>query len=82
MFVRMAGRAPDGGDREATWELVAESHRGREIPCMGAVALLRRALSGRGPRAGAMPCLGLIGLDDYLHELRELPIEVRVSGDA
>jgi hypothetical protein len=79
MFVRLEGVAADGTARAHTWELVAEAHRGREIPCMGAVALLRRVAAGHGPPPGATPCVGLLSLDDYLAELLELPITFGIA---
>jgi hypothetical protein len=70
MFVRLSGSGKDGRPLRRTWELVAEGHEGANIPCMGAVSLAKK-LAGRGIAArGAVACVGLIDLDDYLGELR------------
>lgn len=79
MFVRMSGTGPDGRALTVTWELVAENHRGRAIPALGVVALLRKAAAGAPPPPGAQPCVGLVGLDEYLAELRGLPAAAGVA---
>ena len=76
MYVRMKGTDRRGRIVEKVWQLVARDNEGSEVPCMGAVALVRR-ISRRGiPGACAMPCVGLLSLDDYLAELTELNVEV------
>jgi hypothetical protein len=75
MFVHLEGIGSDGGALARTWELVAENHEGANIPCMGAVSLARKLASGRVPRRGALACVGLVTLDEYLQELR--PFRVR-----
>jgi len=37
MQVVIGGEAPDGSNREVTWQLIAQSNHGPEIPCMAAV---------------------------------------------
>jgi hypothetical protein len=79
MFVRLAGTKEGGVGHEVSWELVAEDHHGRHIPCMGAVALIRKAQAGRLPvTSGAMACVGLLSLDEYLAELQDFPIRLHV----
>ncbi len=81
MFVRLSGADARGSPREILWELVAENHEGRRIPCLGAVAVIRKALAGRPAEAGARPCVGVIDLDEYLAELRGLPLSIHVHRD-
>jgi hypothetical protein len=78
MFVRLAGKAANGASHEVCWELVAEGHEGRAIPAMGAVAVVRKALRGGLPAAGARPCVGLVDLAEYLAELDGLPVTQRL----
>ena len=79
MYVRMKG--VDRRDRtvEKVWQLVARDNEGSDVPCMGAVALVRRISRCGIPGACAMPCVGLLSLDDYLAELTELNVEVTES---
>lgn len=78
MFVDLAGPAHDGRPLRLRWELVADGDEGRHIPCMGAVALVRKALRGGLPAAGALPCVGLLDLREYLAELEGLPVRTAV----
>ena len=81
MFVVLGGTGHDGRPLRITWELVAEDHRGREIPSLGAVALVRKAARESLP-AGARACVGTVSLDEYLAELRGMPVSVGVRRDA
>lgn len=76
MFVDLAGTAPDGRPRHVRWQLLAGNNDGPRIPCMAVVALTRKLASGTLTRRGAMPCIGLITLDEYLAELEGLDIRV------
>ncbi len=87
MYVRMKGTDRRGRMVEKVWQLIARDNDGSDVPCMGAVALLRRFSRCGVPGAGAMPCVGLLSLDDYLAELTELKVEVTektriIVGDA
>lgn len=79
MYVRMKGVDRRGRTVEKVWQLVARNNEGSDVPCMGAVALVRRFSRCGIPGAGAMPCVGLLSLDDYLAELTELNVEVTES---
>ena len=69
MFLRVAGRGRDGQPLERTWELHAREGAGIRVPCMAVVALARKLDRGELPPAGAMPCIGLLTLEEYLAEL-------------
>ena len=76
MFVRLRGTGPDGREMVLDWELVAEGNEGMNVPCMAAVALARKLAAGELPATGAMPCVGLVSLEEYLAELSGLKIKV------
>jgi len=78
MFVRLAGTGLDGAPLSRTWELRAEGDEGVNVPCMAAVALARKLAAGRLRERGAMPCVGLVTLDEYLAELRGLRVRAGV----
>ncbi len=74
--MHIRGRAPDGQVLERREWIVARSGDGPNIPCMPAILLARRlAREGRLP-PGAQPCVGLIGLDEYLGALEGLDISI------
>jgi hypothetical protein len=41
--------------------------------------LTRKILTGQFRAAGAMPCVGLVSLEEYLHELKDFKVETYES---
>ena len=74
IFVHLSGIGRDGRALERTWELVARKHEGANIPCMAAVRLARKISAGAMAGRGALPCMGLVTLDEYLEELRPFDV--------
>jgi saccharopine dehydrogenase-like NADP-dependent oxidoreductase len=74
MFVVLEGIRPDGEPARVTWTLVARRNHGPHVPCGAAIALARKVL-GTGLPTGAMPCMGLLSVEEYLEPLRGLDIE-------
>jgi hypothetical protein len=64
----MRGAGPDGAPMQLAWNLLAPDHRGPEIPCMAAILLARRLARGEALPVGAMPCMGLLLLDEFAPE--------------
>ncbi|MGH8455070.1 MAG: saccharopine dehydrogenase family protein, partial [Nevskiales bacterium] len=76
MFVELSGSDRDGNPMRRHWQLIAGNNHGPNIPCMAAVALTRKLAAGQLPIRGAMPCVGLLTLDEYLAELTGFDIRV------
>ena len=74
MFVTLEGTGQDGAPLSLTWSLLAAQNHGPAIPCGAAIALARRLAGGRPLPVGAMPCVGLLSVDEYLEPLRELDV--------
>lgn len=68
MFVTMRGFDRRGDALVKNWEVHASHDRGPEIPTYGAVALVRKLARETLAARGAMPCVGLLTLDEYLAE--------------
>jgi hypothetical protein len=68
MVVRLRGRGLNGEPLGLAWEITAPNHHGPEIPCMAAIVLARRLAGGATLPVGAMPCMGLISLQDFTPE--------------
>jgi hypothetical protein len=67
MFVRISGKT--GGElRSIEWHITAPGHHGPEIPCMAAILLARKLARGELLPAGAMPCMGLLALEEFAPE--------------
>ena len=75
----LAGEGRDGQPRRVRFFIVARSGHGPYIPCIPAILLARRLSRGEVNARGAMPCVDLISLEDYLGALEGLDISVHAD---
>jgi hypothetical protein len=61
------------------WFVIALDGDGPYIPTVPAVVLTRKILTGQFGAAGAMPCVGLVSLEEYLHELKDFNVKAYES---
>lgn len=66
MHVTVQGLDEQSQRISRTWWLLAGSNHGPQVPCFPAIALARKLLRGEVRTRGAMPCMGLLTLDDIL----------------
>jgi saccharopine dehydrogenase-like NADP-dependent oxidoreductase len=74
MFVTMEGVGWDDRPLRKTWNLLAARNHGPHIPCGASIALTHKLVRGDSLPKGAMPCMGLLTVEDYLAPLRDLDI--------
>jgi hypothetical protein len=74
MFVTLEGEGTDGTPLRINWNLIAEKNHGPQIPCAAAIALARKIGAGAALPKGAMPCLALLTVEEFLEPLRDLQI--------
>ncbi len=79
MFVTLEGEGKDGAPLRIDWNLIAEKNHGPHIPCGAAIALARKLGSGESLPTGAMACVGLLTVDEFLEPLRGLSISEKVT---
>ena len=79
MFVRLDGIGHNGKRRSIAWHLVAAENHGPHIPCGASIALTKKLAAGRDLPRGAMPCVGLLTVDEYLAPLKGLNIREIVA---
>jgi len=79
MFVTLSGESIDGKPSSLTWNLVAQRNHGPHIPCGAAITLARKLSSGVSLPKGAMPCMGLLTVEEFLEPLRDLDISEQVA---
>jgi hypothetical protein len=79
MMVTLAGVGHDGRTRRIIWRLIARRGHGPCIPGIPSVILTRQLLAGRLTRRGAMPCLGLFTLGDFLSEVGDLDVTAGIA---
>ncbi len=79
LHMHLRGTGLDGKPLHKTWFIVAAKGDGPQIPCVPAVLLAKR-LHEKGPEAdlppGAMACVGLVSLEDYLKELEPFAVTI------
>lgn len=75
----MKGSDREGAEKLLSFELIARSGDGPNIPCIPAILLAQRLATGALTARGAMPCIGLISLEDYLGALEPLDIVWGIS---
>lgn len=78
MFVTLTGTGHDRQPLSLTWQLLAAQNHGPHIPCGAAIALANKLAAGAPLPHGAMPCLGLLTVANYLtalhgFDVREVP---------
>jgi hypothetical protein len=66
MHVTVRGLDLNGKPAVRTWSLVAQHDHGPFIPCFPAIALARKILRNEIAARGAMPCMGLLTVEEIL----------------
>lgn len=79
MHVRLSGTATDGRPLRLTWTLIAASGHGLQVPATAAVVLARKLARGELTTTGAMPCLDLFTVDEFLEALGDYDIRTQVQ---
>ena len=64
-----------------TWWLLADNDHGPQIPCFPAIALARKLLRGEVSARGAMPCMGLLTVEEILDVGRGLDLRSELTSD-
>ncbi len=75
MFVTLQGIGRNGLQHRVTWNLIAERNHGPFIPCGASIVLAKKISDGVRLPAGAMPCTGLLTVDEYLGALEGLDVK-------
>jgi len=74
MFVKLEGLHDNGARYAHTWNIVARENHGPNIPCAAAIALANKIAAGGKLPAGAMPCMGLLSVEELMTPLKEFSI--------
>ena len=73
-YMELNGRGANGQSKQVLFDLTARAADGLMIPCTPAIVLALGLVEGNISQRGAMPCVGLVNLDDLLRELSGLRI--------
>jgi NAD(P)-dependent dehydrogenase (short-subunit alcohol dehydrogenase family) len=74
MHMILKGRDLHGRPHERQWFIIASNGDGPQIPCVPAILLAKQLAEAPKLPRGAMPCVGLVRLEDYLGELARFSI--------
>lgn len=78
-YMSLSGVGDDGEHKQVDFDMVARHGDGLYIPSMPAILMAKKFANGDILETGAMPCLGLITLDEYLSALGEFDIQWRTT---
>ena len=81
MYVRLFGLDATSKPMGITVYLIARRNQGPYMPAIAAVVLARKLVQGRRPARGALPCLGLVSLEDFMAEVADLDITITSTSD-
>lgn len=65
MHMQMKGNDKQGNRKEITWFMIAKDGDGPRIPCVPAIVLAKKLVAGELQLTGAMPCVGVVTLEEY-----------------
>jgi hypothetical protein len=82
MHVILQGKDKSSDPISAKWFIVALDGDGPYIPTIPSVVLTVKILAGQFRATGAMPCVRLVSLEEYLHELRDFNVKTYESTSA
>ncbi|WP_085909509.1 saccharopine dehydrogenase family protein [Kiloniella majae] len=74
MHIILRGRDHNGQSLTKKWFIIGLDGDGPQIPTIPAIILAKKIIRGDDAPSGAMPCVGLVNLDDYLKELASFHI--------
>jgi len=75
MHMIFKGKDKHGTPKEIRWFIIAKDADGPEIPCIPAIILARKLVTGRLELRGVHPCVGLVTLEEYLEALKDFAIQ-------
>lgn|SRR3990167_6480081 len=79
MFMMIKGKDNKGDFKEVKWFMIAKNGDGPQIPCIPAIILAKKLVNRDLHVRGAMPCLSMMSLEEYMNELREFSIKCIAS---
>ncbi len=79
MHMIITGQDQLGVSRTREWFIVAKDGDGPHIPTIPAIILAKQIVKDELGLTGALPCVGLISLDRYVHELAPFNVQTYTS---
>lgn len=76
MHIIISGKDHSGNSKTITWFIIAKNNEGPFIPTIPSVILAKKLVAGSLNLTGALPCMNLISLEEYLKELDQNKIQI------
>ncbi|HGC5669049.1 TPA: saccharopine dehydrogenase NADP-binding domain-containing protein [Legionella pneumophila] len=76
MHMVVSGKGHNGREKMVKWFLIAKDGDGPHIPTIPAIILAKKLVQNKINLTGAIPCVGLILLEEYLKELNSFNIQI------
>jgi len=81
MHMLIKGTNKQGKPLTIKWFIIAQDNDGPQIPCVPAIILSKKIIRDTLHIRGAMPCVGMIMLDEYMKELEGFSIKQHIISD-
>lgn len=82
MFMLLRGKDRQGRPLLRRWYIIAKEGDGPQIPTVPAIVLAKKLASGILKESGALPCVGLVTLEEYLAQLDGFAIRTYTSSES
>lgn len=79
MHLILKGTDEKGESKEISWFIIAKDGDGPQIPTIPSIVLAKKMVSGELNDAGALPCVGLVTLGEYISELEDFNVQCFTS---
>jgi len=76
MHMLIKGSDKNGNKHERKWFIVAKKNDGANIPTIPAIILAKKLIAGKIDKRGALPCVGMVMLNEYMDELKGFDIKI------
>jgi hypothetical protein len=78
MHMLIKGKNQEGKPLDMQWFILAKDNDGPQIPCVPAIILSQKIIQGTLDIQGAMPCMGMITLEEYMKALEGFSIQTHL----
>jgi len=79
MHVFLEGKDHNNKPKSIKWFIIAKNGDGPQIPTIPTIILAKKLISKELQKTGAMPCVGMVSLEEYLAELKDFDVQQSVS---
>ncbi|PIR38117.1 MAG: saccharopine dehydrogenase [Alphaproteobacteria bacterium CG11_big_fil_rev_8_21_14_0_20_39_49] len=79
MHMLIKGKDKDGNKHERNWFIIGKKNEGPNIPTIPAIIIAKKIITVELNESGAMPCVGMVTLAEYMEELKEFNIKTYLN---